>query len=254
MAGKDTDSAKGAIITACVRARQERDMRSDFNGAASFDVVAREAQVVGQCQRIAPLSLHDISDDAKQLLLDLGKAFGGDIPTARNAQITGEPQADSVTLAAAHIPPTIATMLRHPQLYRRQVELGIQVAASEIPPRQRELAILRVAWLCRAPYQWGEHVELAKLCGVSTEEVERVTQGSSEEGWSDDDRAILCAVEELLGDQSMSDDTWNRLARTWDETQLMELPVLVGTYYTFALQQNAMKVGLPAYNKGLHQR
>ena len=60
--------------------------------------------------------------------------------------------------------------------------------------RERELAVLRVAWLCRAPYEWGEHVELAKLCGVSAEEIERVTQGSSAAGWSDHECALLLAV------------------------------------------------------------
>lgn len=229
-------------------------MKRVRNGVADFDVAAREAQVVGERQRIAPLKFDDISDEGKRLLLDMGRSFGVGIGAARQAQITGEPRVDEPTMVASVLPPAIATMLRHPDLYRRQVELGIQVVGGAIPARQRELAILRVVWLCRAPNAWGEHVELAKLCGLHADEIERVIQGASAEGWHDHERAILRAVEEMLGDQSVSDETWNALASTWNETQLMELPVLVGIYFTMALQHNSMKVGLPAYNKGLHQR
>jgi alkylhydroperoxidase family enzyme len=146
-------------------------------------------------------------------------------------------------------------MLRHPDLYRRQLELNTQVVGSgAISPRERELVVLRVAWLCRAPYEWGEHVEIAKLAGLNAEEIERVTQGSSATGWTDHERAILRGVEELLGDQSMSDDTWNALARTWNEAAMIELPVLVGIYHLMALQQNSLKIRLPAHNKGLRHR
>jgi 4-carboxymuconolactone decarboxylase len=225
-------------------------------GPIDIDIAAREAQVVGERQRILPLALDEISEEAKQLLLTLGTSFGDGVREARLAQTLGNnPHIDGDQKhPPIHIPSSIATMLRHPNLYRRQMDLNIELVRGAIPPRERELVVLRVAWLCRAPYEWGEHVEMAKLSGVSTDEIERVTQGSSAEGWSDRDRAVLRAVEELLGDQSVADATWSALAAHWSETQLMELPVLVGVYHTHAMQQNCLRIRRGEYNKGLRHR
>lgn len=78
-------------------------------------------------------------------------------------------------------------MLRHPDLFARQVELGIQLLGKgALTARDRELAVLRIGWLCQAPYEWGEHVHIAKSTGITSEEIERITQGSAVAGWQCD--------------------------------------------------------------------
>jgi hypothetical protein len=42
-----------------------------------------------------------------------------------------------------------------------------QLFKGGIGPRERALTALRVCWLCRAPFEWGEHVDIAKHYGVS---------------------------------------------------------------------------------------
>src|SRR5262249_2898421 len=123
-----------------------------------------------------------------------------------------------------------------------------------LPARARELVILRIGWLCRAPYEWGEHVELAKRAGISTEEIERVTRGSASDGWNDPNRALLQAVEELFADAMISDATWAVLAHHFDEKQLIELPILVGQYQTVAYFQNSLRLRLQRGNRGLRAR
>ena len=113
---------------------------------------------------------------------------------------------------------------------------------------------MRISWLAGAPFEWGEHVEIAKRAGLSAEEVERITQGSSAGGWSMHDAAILRAVEELLADFAISDTTWATLARSWDEQQLIELPMMIGQYLTTAFLLNSLHVQLGAGNKGLNHR
>ena len=83
--------------------------------------------------------------------------------------------------------------------------MAVQLFKGALSPRERELAILRVDWLCGAPFEWGEHVDIAKRYGVSREEIERVTQGSSAPGWSEHERAILKGVEESLANYMISD-------------------------------------------------
>ncbi len=197
------------------------------------DIEAREAEIMGRPPRVQPLRPDEFDEDALALVVDVRKALG---------------------LGTDAIPEVFGVMLKHPALFRCQMETGIAFFNGAIPPRERELVVLRVGWWCRAPYEWGEHVDIAKRYGVTDAEVERVTQGSTAPGWGEHDRAILKGVEELLGDQALSDATWDALARTWSEKQLLELPMLVGEYFRLALQQNSLRVRLADDNPGLRHR
>ena len=202
---------------------------------AGFDIDAREAQVLGKSQRIAPLAPEEFDEEARALAVTVRESLG----------------------VSEHsvMPEVFATMLKHPGLYRCQMEMGIQLLAKgAIEARERELAILRVGWLCRAPYEWGQHVDISKRYGVTQEEIERVRQGSSAPGWSEHQAAILRGVEELLSDQMISDVTWSVLARTWTERQLIEFPALVGQYVAIAYSQNALRIRLGVGKGGLRHR
>lgn len=157
--------------------------------------------------------------------------------------------------AIAALPDIVLTLLRHPYLFSALTDVGIQLLAhGALSPRDRELAILRVGWLCRAPYEWGEHVIIAKKAGVTSEDVERVTRGSNSPGWSEHEAAILRAVEELHADAVISDATWAVLAKTLSEQQLIELPALVGQYQAVAYYQNSLRLRLHDGNLGLAAR
>lgn len=192
-------------------------------GKADFDIDARERQVIGDGPRIAPLSEDSIPAEAEELINQIRAVF----------KIPDEVGIPSVSLIT----------LRHPGLFRGQMSLGIELAGNgAIPHRERELAVLRIAMLCGAPFEWAEHVDIARKFGVTDEEIERVVEGSSAAGWSEHERALLRGVEELIADRHLSDETWDTLARTWNEKQLMELPILVGSYFMTALQQNTLRV------------
>jgi alkylhydroperoxidase family enzyme len=191
--------------------------------------------VVGEGLRVTPIDAADLTDDARQLAMRIRAAFG--IPED------------------GAMPPSIRTMLIHPELFQAQMTMGIALAGGSLPPRERELAILRNAWLCGAPYEWGEHVNIARdRCGMSAEDVERCTQGSAAEGWTEHERAVLKGVEEFHADHALSNETWNVLAKSWDQKQLMEFPILIGSYIMTALQQNTIRMPLEAGNPGLAHR
>ena len=204
-------------------------------GPGDFDIDARQAQVLGQPQRIAPLDPKEFDTEARALMVAVHESIG----------LTDHSQVSEV----------FATMFKHPDLYRCQMIMGAQLLGNgALEARERELAILRVGWLCGAPYEWGQHVDIAKRYGVTDEEIERVTQGSSAPGWSEHNAAILRGVEELLGEHMISDETWNQLARTWTERQLIEFPALVGQYVAVAYSQNTLRIRLHPDNRGLKHR
>ena len=146
------------------------------------------------------------------------------------------------------------TLAHHPKLMKRWLVFGNHVLAkSTMPPRERELVILRIGWLCQAPYEWGQHVTIARQSGLSDEEIERIAEGPDAPGWSDFDRTLLRATDELHADAFVSDETWAALASRYSTQQCMDLVFTVGQYNLVSMALNSFGVqpeegspGLPA--------
>jgi len=197
-------------------------------------IAAREAEINGRPQRIEPLAPEQLGDEVKALVENIHASIGISTPPVIDAYFR--------------------TIAKHPAIFRHQLETGTSLFTGRLPPRERELAVLRIGWLLRAPYEWGEHVKIAKRYGVEAEEIARVIEGSAAPGWSEHETAILRAVEELLSHQALSDPVWEALARTWDEPQLIEFLAMVGHYVATAMLQNALRVRLTEENPGLTRR
>src|ERR1700756_285130 len=104
---------------------------------------------------------------------------------------------------------TFDTLVRHPDLLRQWMTFTVSLAVNgALPPRLRELAILRTGWLCRAEYEWGQHTVLARRVGISDEEIARVKRGSEAEGWIQLEAAVLRAADELHSGACITDETW----------------------------------------------
>lgn len=202
-------------------------------------VQRREALITGKPPRIPALTTEEVIEMARQQTAKLRMAVAG----------------DATPVEVAEIPEMLLALMCHPDLYERVSALSVQLMAKNtLSLRDRELAVLRTGWLCQAPYEWGEHVRIAKLVGITGEEIERVTAGSSAAGWSEHDRALLKAVEELHEGAMISDATWDALAATLDHAQLYELMIVVGQFTMVAYFQNACRFRLSAGNEGLRAR
>ncbi len=135
------------------------------------------------------------------------------------------------------------TLAHHPKLLKRWLVFGNHVLAkSTLAPRERELAILRVGWLCRAEYEWGQHVLIARAEGVSDDEVARIAAGPDAAGWSERERALLRAVDELHADACIADATWADLADHYDTQQVLDLIFTVGQYTLVSMALNSLGV------------
>ena len=221
----------------------------------------REALVIGKGPRIAPLHPEELNDEllrlvARMITINLAvNAREPEVLTDLVAKQEAGASREQIAAQLTSLPEIMRVMLRHPELFARQAELGIQLLSQgALTPRDRELAILRIGWLCQAPYEWGEHVLIAKSLGISSDEIESVTQGASAPGWNERERAILEAVDELHREAMISDATWETLARWLDEKQLIELPIVIGQYQTVAYYQNSLRLRLHSGNVGLKSR
>jgi alkylhydroperoxidase family enzyme len=142
------------------------------------------------------------------------------------------------------------TLANHPGLMKRWLVFGNHVLGkSTLPAREREILILRIGWLCRSGYEWGQHVVIGQASGLSDDEIARIAAGPDAPGWSPEDRALLRAADELHGDAFIGDATWTELAARFSTQQLMDLVFTVGQYNLVSMALNSFGVqpepGLP---------
>lgn len=120
-----------------------------------------------------------------------------------------------------------------------------------IPFRDKEILILRTAWLSRGEYIWGRHYVRGKESGLTDEEIQRITEGPAASGWSDFDATLLRAADELHTSRFVSDATWNALSARYTEDQVREVVMIVGDYTQLAMFQNSLGAQLPPGYDGL---
>ena len=170
--------------------------------------------------RVPPLDESQWSDEVRELLDGLMRAGG------RVLNIFG-------------------TLAHHPGLMKRWLVFGNHVLGKNtLSPRDRELAILRIGWLCRSEYEWGQHVVIGRGAGISDEEILRVAEGPDAPGWSEGDAVLLRAVDELHDDAMIGDATWKALSDRYDTQQLLDLVFTVGQYNLVSMALNTLGVQL----------
>jgi alkylhydroperoxidase family enzyme len=144
-----------------------------------------------------------------------------------------------------------ATLAHHPKLLRRWVVFGNHVLGkSRLSPRDRELLILRIGWLCRSEYEWGQHAAISRAIGLSDEEIRRVADGPDAPGWDPFEATLLRAVDELHADARIGDATWKALCERYDVQQCMDLVFTVGQYNLVSMALNTFGVQLDAGVEG----
>lgn len=139
------------------------------------------------------------------------------------------------------------TLMWNPELQEAQGHLANYLRHSTcLPQRDREIAILRHAWDCGADYQWGVHLEMALDAGLTRDEIDRIPAGAEDGDWAPHEAAIIQAVDELHAASRLSDDTWSALAAQYDERQLIEFLVFVGSYRLLAYVFNSVGIRPPS--------
>ena len=138
-----------------------------------------------------------------------------------------------------------ATLARHPKLLKRWLVFGNHILAkSTLPEREREIAILRMGWLCRAEYEWGHHVAIGQQAGLSIEDIRRIAIGPDAPGLDQFEAVLLRAVDELHADSFISDATWQALAQRYNTEQLLDLVFTAGQYKLVSMALNSLGVQL----------
>jgi alkylhydroperoxidase family enzyme len=143
-----------------------------------------------------------------------------------------------------------ATMIHHPRLYAPRLSFGSYLRSeTSLPPKTRELLILRTAFLIGAEYEWAHHIEYAQAAGFTREEIARIADGPEAKGWSEEHRAALRAADELRREAFITDSTWAALAGHYNARQMIEIVFTVGGYTMTGLAINSFGIQVePRYS------
>jgi alkylhydroperoxidase family enzyme len=101
---------------------------------------------------------------------------------------------------------------------------------SEFDARKREIAVLRVAHVTNSIYEWTQHVTVAKMTGVTEEEIEKI---ASEDAVTslDEEGNLLCRVaDEISQDVKLTDDALEQILDRYGNRGATEL-ILCISYF-----------------------
>ncbi len=104
------------------------------------------------------------------------------------------------------------------------------IGQTGLPPKLRELAILRVARLSGSEYEWQQHVALALEVGAKQEQIDAISDWQNSSQFNDEERAVLQYTDEVAGKVSVSDQTFQALKKFLSDQTIVELTVTIGYY------------------------
>ena len=115
-----------------------------------------------------------------------------------------------------------------------------------LPAREREILILRQAWLCKSGYEWARHVLIARRAGLTDAEIDALKQPVEAGNWSARDTILIETAEALVGNHHIPDALWARLSAQFDMQQCIDAILAVGFYSMMAMFLNTAGIQIDA--------
>ena len=168
------------------------------------------------------------------------------IAPLQDAELTDEQLAIlSPLIASDQLYNIFRTFARTPKALQTFLAWGgyIMSADNSLTPRQREIVILRVGYLCRSGYEFAQHVLIGLQSGLTEAEIGKIKQGA-EAGWTPEEAALIRMADELVADHFVSDPTWAQLRAHFSEKNVMDAVYTAGQYTQVSMFLNTFGVQL----------
>lgn len=105
----------------------------------------------------------------------------------------------------------------------------------ELDSLLRELAILQVAHMSRSPYEWVQHVAIAKAVGADDAQVEAIEQQRLDDASFDVEQSmVLSFTREVVADGAACESAVDELAERLGPRGVVELLLVIGHYMAIA--------------------
>ena len=127
-------------------------------------------------------------------------------------------------------------LIRSPVLGQRLFDLFYYLRwQTSVPTRLNEFAILIIGRQWRSQVEWFAHAPLAAKAGLSSDIIAELKEGKRPSKMAEDEALTYDFVTELTTTQKVSDETFARAKKVFNDQQIVDLTAVAGNYVMVAM-------------------
>jgi 4-carboxymuconolactone decarboxylase len=127
-------------------------------------------------------------------------------------------------------------MIRSPVLGQRLYDLFYYLRwQTSVPTKLNEFAILVIGRQWRSQVEWFAHAPLAAKAGLSADIIAELKAGKRPSNMAEDEAVVYDFVTELTTTQKVSDETYARAKKAFNDQQIVDLTAVAGNYVMVAM-------------------
>jgi 4-carboxymuconolactone decarboxylase len=127
-------------------------------------------------------------------------------------------------------------LMRSPVLGQRLFDLFHYLRwETSVPVKLNEFAILIIGRQWRSQVEWFAHAPLAAKAGLKADIIAELKEGRRPQGMAEDEAVVYDFVTELTTMQKVSDDTFARAKKVFNDQQIVDLTAVAGNYVMVAM-------------------
>ena len=127
-------------------------------------------------------------------------------------------------------------LLRSPVLGQRLLDLFHYLRwETSVPTKLNEFAILIIGRQWRSQVEWYAHAPLAAKAGLPADIIAELKTGKRPSGMAEDEAVVYDFVTELTTTQKVSDETYGRAKKIFNDQQIVDLTGVAGNYVMVAM-------------------
>jgi len=96
--------------------------------------------------------------------------------------------------------------------------------------RMREIVILRTGHLCNSEYEVVNHNRVARLIGMSEEQIQALKPGGDASQFTTEEQTVLTFVDDVVTEGGATQASFDAVAAFMSPAEMLELTVIVGVY------------------------
>src|SRR5258706_10040882 len=127
-------------------------------------------------------------------------------------------------------------MIRSPVLGQRLYDLFYYLRwQTSVPAKLNEFAILIIGRQWRSQVEWYAHAPLAQKAGLSPQIIAELKASKRPSNMAEDEATVYDFVTELTTTQKVSDETYAREKKIFNDQQIVDLTSVAGIYVSIAM-------------------
>jgi len=127
-------------------------------------------------------------------------------------------------------------ILRSPVLGQRLYDLFYYLRwQTSVATKLNEFAILIIGRQWRSQVEWFAHAPIAAKAGLSSEIIAELKEGKRPSKMAEDEALVYDFVTELTTTKKVSDETYARAKKVFNDQQLVDLTAVAGNYVMVAM-------------------